>query len=216
MMRFLLKGRGSRDWDIGLRFTGIIALLAIPALMFAHGSEPLVLLVVAVLWLRCPAAAFSFIGLEPLLMLYGQLYPVWEVVTIATLASVAVEVISLHVMRGMLSLELLQRVRSHVQGSRLLRLFERNPPVVVGVAAFSPLPDWLTRSIAAVARYPVGRYVVADTIGRLPKFVIPVVLGGMILVPQRLLLAVTLGSVVLGTLLALLHWRHVARGGRPT
>lgn len=206
---------GNRDWDAALRSTGIVGGLAIPCVLYVPGIEPLVLLVLAVLWLRSPAAAFSMIGLEPLLMLYGRLYPVWVVVAVATAASVVVEIISLRVMRGVMALRLLDRVRGHVQGSRLMGMFRKRPMVAVALAAFSPVPDWVTRSIGAVARYPIGRYVAADTAGRLPKIWIPVALGSVFVVPAAWLLVISVGSIALGAFAAVAHWRYASRRAGP-
>jgi uncharacterized membrane protein YdjX (TVP38/TMEM64 family) len=202
---------GDADWDAALRATGVVGVVAIPLVLLVPRAEGLVMLVLAVLWLRSPAAAFSMIGLEPLLMLYGRLYPVWLVVVVATVASVVVEVISVRVMRGVMALRLLERVRGHVRGSRLMALFQRKPAVAIAVAAFSPVPDWVTRSIGAVARYPIARYVLADTIGRLPKIWIPVALGSIIVLPAGLLLAVSGGSVLLGAAAALAHFALAKR-----
>jgi uncharacterized membrane protein YdjX (TVP38/TMEM64 family) len=202
---------GDREWDAALRATGVVGIIAIPLILLVPGIEALVLLVLAVLWLRSPVAAFSMIGLEPLLMLYGRLYPVWLVVLVATAASVVVEIISLHVMRGVMALRLLERVRGHVRGSKLMALFQRRPGVAIAVAALSPVPDWVTRSIGAVARYPIGRYVLADTIGRLPKIWIPVALGSVLIIPSKVLLAVSVGSVALGAVAGAVHYAVIAR-----
>jgi uncharacterized membrane protein YdjX (TVP38/TMEM64 family) len=208
----LLRRRfGSADWDAALRATGVVGIIAIPFVLLVPRAEALVMLVLAVLWLRSPAAAFSMIGLEPLLMLYGRLYPVWLVVAVATAASIVVEIISVRVMRGVMAMRLLEQVRGHVRGSRLMALFQRRPAVAIAVAALSPVPDWVTRSIGAVARYPIGKYVLADTIGRLPKIWIPVALGSIIILPAKLLLAISTGSVGLGALAALTHYALAAR-----
>lgn len=213
----LTRRLGNADWDAALRATGVVGIAAIPLVLLVPRAEALVMLVLAVLWLRSPAAAFSMIGLEPLLMLYGRLYPVWLVVLVATAASVVVEIISLHVMRGVMAMKLLERVRGHVRGSRLMRLFARRPAAAVALAAFSPIPDWVTRSIGAVAGYPIGRYVAADTLGRLPKIWIPVALGSVIVLPGRWLLAVSAGSIVLGAFAAVVHYRLATRPRRaPT
>ena len=210
----LTRRFGNADWDAALRATGVVGIAAIPLVLLVPRAEALVMLVLAVLWLRSPAAAFSMIGLEPLLMLYGRLYPVWLVVLVATAASVVVEVISLHVMRGVMAMKLLERVRGHVRGSRLMRLFARRPAAAVAFAAFSPIPDWVTRSIGAVAGYPIGRYVAADTVGRLPKIWIPVALGSVIGLPANGLLAVSVGSVTLGAVAAVIHYRLATRPRR--
>lgn len=168
--------------------------------------ESLVGLVLATLWMRGPASAFIPVGLEPVLMYYGRLYPAWQVTLVAAGASACAEVISLHLVRGVMATRLLARARCSVQGSRMMRLFNRHPAVAIAVTAVSPIPDWITRTFAAVSHYPTWRYVLADTLGRLPKLWIPAALGTVIAIPTGWLLAVSVGSIAIGGVLGMWKW----------
>jgi uncharacterized membrane protein YdjX (TVP38/TMEM64 family) len=209
---------GSREWDLALRATGIVGLLGLPLVTVVPDAEPLVLLVLATLWMRGPASAFIPVGLEPILMLYGRLYPIWLVTLVAAGASAYVEVLSLHLMRGVLAMRLLERARHSVQGSRVMRLFNRSPAAAIAIAAVSPIPDWITRTLAAVSHYPTRRYVVADTVGRLPKLFIPALLGRVVGISDRWLLGISAGSVVVGGIVGLVRWWQLTRrnNGHPS
>jgi uncharacterized membrane protein YdjX (TVP38/TMEM64 family) len=200
---------GSCEWDAALRATGAVGLLAIPIMLFVPGAEPLVGLVLATLWMRGPASAFIPVGLEPVLMLYGRLYPAWEVTLVAAGASACAELISLHLVRGVMAMRLLERARNSVQGSRMMGLFNRRPAAAIALAAVSPIPDWITRTLAAVARYPAWRYVLADTLGRLPKLWIPAALGTVIAIPDAWLAGIATGSIVFGGAAGLWKWWKV-------
>lgn len=206
---------GNREWDAVLRATMVIGLLAIPVIALVPGAEPYVVLALFTLWFRGPLGVTSLMGMEPMLMMYGRLYPVWLVTLVAAVASAYAEVISLHLMRGVMAMRMLERARGNVAGSRMMRLFNRRPAVAIAVTAFSPIPDWITRTLAAVSRYPAARYVVADTIGRLPKLWIPAALGSVFLIPSGLLVAVIAGSLLIGTTAAWWRWRSTPRGSEP-
>jgi uncharacterized membrane protein YdjX (TVP38/TMEM64 family) len=202
---------GTPEWDAALRATGVVGLLAIPIVTFVRGSEPLIGLVLATLWMRGPASAFIPAGLEPVLMLYGRLYPAWLVTLVAAAASAYAEILSLHLVRGVMATRLFGRLRATVQGSRMMRLFERRPALAIAIAAASPIPDWITRTLAAVARYPARRYVLADTIGRLPKLWIPAALGTVIAIPDGWLVGAAIGSIAVGGVAGIWKWWNVKR-----
>jgi len=195
----LLRRRfGSREADAVLRATLVAALAALPVIWLVPGSEPFVLLALTTFWFRGPLGMFSFVGLEPVLMLYGRLYPPWLVTAVAATASVYTEIFSLHLVRGVMALRLMDRLQHSVRGSRLMRLFNRRPAIAIAVAAVSPVPDWVTRTLGAVSRYPARRYVTADTIGRLPKFFIPAALGSILVIPAGWLVALAAGAMGVG------------------
>jgi uncharacterized membrane protein YdjX (TVP38/TMEM64 family) len=207
----LLRRFGSPEWDAALRATGMVGVLAIPVLLFLPRAEPMLGLVLATLWMRGPASAFIPAGLEPVLMLYGRLYPVWMVTLVAAGASAYAEVLSLHLVRGVMATRLLARARLSVQGSRVMRLFNRHPAAAIAITASSPIPDWITRTLAAVSGYPLWRYVLADTLGRLPKIWIPAALGTVIAIPNSWLVAISAGSIVCGGAVGIWKWWSMQR-----
>mgnify|MGYP001576763256 CR=1 FL=1 len=210
----LAQRLGNREWDAALRATAVVGLAAIPIVQWVPQAAPLIPLVLTTLWMRGPLSAFIPAGLEPVLMLYGRLYPAWLVTLVAAAASAYAEILSLHLVRGVMDLRALGRVRLGVNGSRLMRLFQRRPALAVAVAAVSPIPDWITRTLAAVSRYPAARYVAADTLGRLPKLFIPAALGAVLNVPAGWLLGLSAGSVVFGAGAGTWKWWHSKRRAR--
>lgn len=111
-VRLFHRRFGSPEWDAALRATGLAGVLGIPVLLFVPGAEPMLGLVLATLWMRGPASAFVPVGLEPVLMLYGRLFPVWQVTLVAAGASAYAEVLSLQLVRGVMATRLLDRARS--------------------------------------------------------------------------------------------------------
>lgn len=191
--------------------TAAVGLAAIPVLLFVPAAADFIPLVFSTLWMRGPLSPLFPVGLEPILMAYGATHAPWLVTLVAAGASAFTELLSIHLMRGIVSMPRLDSVRGKVMASWVMRLFARRPMLAIAITAFSPIPDWITRSLASVARYPVGRYVVADTIGRIPKLFIPVFIGSVIDVPRSWIVGAVIGSLVLAALLAALRWAHQAR-----
>lgn len=204
---------GNAGWDIVVRGSGLIALIAIPVVLLIPQSESLTILTLATIWMRGPASALMPVGLEPVLMLFGRLHPPLLVAVVAALGSAYAEVLSLHLARGVLDLRRLHQVRGSIQGSRMMRLFNRSPFLAVWFSALSPIPDWITRTLAAAARYPAARYVLADTIGRFPKLWAAAALGNWLNVSTH-----TLGVLVgasFATALAVGAWKLYRRFAVP-
>ncbi len=196
---------GGAAADAMLRATGGAGLAAILVLLLIPGSAVMIPLVVATLVFRGPITGIVPLGLEPVLMFYGQLYPAWLVMLVAAGASAYAEIFSQHVVRGMVSLPLLTGVRNRLLTCRVMHLFQRRPAIAVAITALSPVPDSITRVLAATARYPVGRYVVADTIGRLPKLFLPAALGSALHLPTPWLAGTVAGSCGFGAAVLLLR-----------
>lgn len=213
----LLRRRfGSPGADAVLRATLVLVLGAIPLVAFVPQAAVFIPLVLSTLWLRGPLSGVFPIGLEPVLMAYGAAYAPWLVTLVAAGASAYAELISLYLMRGMVGLRWLERMRGGVRASRVMKLFERRPGIAVALTALSPVPDWITRTLAAVSGYPVARYVIADTLGRTPKLFIPAALGAALHLPTGLLLGVFAGSLVAGITVTVVRWRLLRRTGEAS
>ncbi len=200
---------GTPGVDAVLRATGVACLLTIPIVLLVPSASAFVPLVLSTLWLRGPISGFIPVGLEPLLMAYGAAYPAWLVTLIAAGASAYAEFVSMHVVRGVVGLPQFASMSDRLQGSRIMRLFERRPLLTIAVTAVSPIPDYVTRTLAAVSRFPIARYVAADTVGRIPKLFVPAAIGATLQIPTSWLIGTVVGSVALGALLALGRWRHM-------
>lgn len=208
----LLRRRfGSPGADAVLRATFVVVLAAIPLVALVPQAAVFIPLVLSTLWLRGPLSGVFPIGLEPVLMAYGAAYAPWLVTLVAACASAYAELLSLHLLRGVVSLRWLERLRGGIRGSRVMKLFERRPFLAVALTALSPVPDYITRTLAAVSGYSVTRYVIADTLGRTPKLFIPAALGAALRLPAGLLLAVFAGSLVAGITMTVIRWRGLRR-----
>lgn len=203
---------GNAEWDIVLRASAVMGLAAIPIVLLIPASESIAVLMITTIWMRGPASALMPVGLEPVLMLFGRLHPPLLVAIAAAIASAMAEILSLHMARGVLEAHKLERIRGTIRGSRIMALFNRSPFFAVAFAALSPIPDWITRTLAAASRYSSTRYVIADTVGRFPKLWAVAALGNWIVLSDRTLVGLIAASVTLA--LAVGAWRLWRRGAR--
>ena len=173
-------GTGRQEWGEAMRASLLVCACCLSIAWLVPAARPWMPLVLSTIWLRGPIGFLIPVGLEPVLMEYGARHPPLAVLAVAALASAAAETISLRVMRGVVTLDVIARTSRAWRGSRVVRLFARRPGLAVAFGALSPVPDWITRSLAAVSGYSPARYVLADTIGRAPKLWLAVAAGGFV------------------------------------
>ena len=203
---------GQREWFAAMHTTMLICACCLPVAWLVPAARPWMPLVLSTIWLRGPVGFLIPVGLEPVLMEYGARHHPLTVLAVAALASAAAETVSLRVMRGVAALDVLARTTHSLRDSRIVRLFARQPGLAVAFGALSPVPDWITRSLAAVSGYPLVRYVLADTIGRTPKLWLAVAAGGVVAMDPVLVRGLLLAQLLLmGVVLGIRRCRSVLR-----
>jgi uncharacterized membrane protein YdjX (TVP38/TMEM64 family) len=158
---------------------------------------PIRLGVFVLLTLAChgPLSPFLPATFEPILLLYGQLYPPLLVALIGALVSVAAEYPDYYLYRALLRSDTADRLMQGAAPRAVAAVFARRPFLAIWVCAWSPLPDWAARVLAAHARYPVRRYLLAFLAGRIPKFWLLAAVGRYWLPSGPVMWAVLAGSV---------------------
>ena len=159
---------------------------------------PIRLAVLVLLSLGChgPLSPFLPATFEPILLLYGQLFPPLLVALIAALASVAAEYPDYYLYRALLRGDTADRIMQSAAARAIAVVFARRPFLAIWICAWSPLPDWAARILAAHARYSVRRYLLAFLAGRIPKFWLLAAVGRYWLPSGPVMWAVVAGSVV--------------------
>lgn len=194
----LTRSRGNAAWDAYLRSTAVLAVAGIAMVLAVPASGALVGLAIYTLWVTGPLSPLFPIGLEPVVMLFGRLHAPLLVAGVVTGASLYVEYLSYHLYRSAFRHRATRRLRESGFLERLRRWFERVPFLTVWVLSWSPIPYWGARILAGHTDYPMGRYLTATLLGRLPKFWLFAALGLHWDLPAGFLLIV----VVAGTLVS--------------
>jgi len=107
---------------------------------------------------------------EPMLLLFGKLYPPLLIAMLGAVLSVAMEALNYRLYGWVAHLPRLDTLRQKAVSGRLVKLFERRPFLVVFLFGLLPAPDWGARILGVIAGYPADRYLLAFLLGRIPKF----------------------------------------------
>lgn len=201
----LLRPRGDARWDAVIRGTGAVGLLGILLALVVPGSGPLIGLGIVTIWMSGPLSPFFPVGLEPILMLFGRLYPPWLVAAASMGAGLFIEYLNYYLYGHIVGLEVAREFRE----SRLVRwcrdLFDRSPFFAIWFCAWSPVPFWVVRILAPLSGYSVRKYLLANLLGRYPKLWLFATLGLFWDVSDRVLLIATGGGLLLGLLMWAWH-----------
>ena len=201
-VRGLTRGRGGRAATIYLRSTAVLAGLGLGLTVVVPTAGALVGFAIYTVWVTGPLSPLFPVGLEPVVMLLGRLYPPVVVAAVVTGAGLWVEYLSYHLYRTGLRHRAAREMRESDLVQRLRSWFDRRPFLTMWVLSWSPLPYWSGRILASLSGYSVPRYLTATFLGRFPKFWIFAALGVHWHIPAEILL----GIVVVTTLGAASVW----------
>lgn len=129
---------------------------------------------------------------EPAVLFFAQFYdPLW-----IALAATAGSIIASFSDYALVGAALHTRALAGTRNSRVFKWavgrMQRWPFAIVVLFSFLPLPISVIRVLAPASGYPIGRYIVAQLVGRLPRFYILALIGQALVVPTWVLLALTL------------------------
>ncbi len=160
----------------------------------------LVVFVALALWFNGPQSAVVPAGFEPVLLLYGQLYPPLLIAALGTAANVVIEALNYRLFALAAETRSLKKAGDTRVGRWLTRTFNRAPFVAVTVAA-AVLPLWVARVLVVMSGYPITRHLTATALGRFPRFWFFAALGGAVGIPAQWLTVLVGVSLVITAVL---------------
>ena len=211
----LSRRRGTHEWDVVLRATGVLALLAIypatrwPAVAGLLGFLCLTLFVSGPISVVLPAA------FEPMLMVAGRLYPPLIVAVVAVAGNLYMDYVSYHVYGAALRHPRLERARNSRVVQRLLVLFQRRPFFAVWLCSWSPIPYWIVAALAPLSRYSMAKFLFATLLGRGPRVWFFAALGLVVPVATQTLVIYVVAAISAGVVIAT-YQRGRAAAGSPS
>ena len=208
----LTRRRGNFAWDGVVRGSALLALIGIAVVLL--GSEEasgLVGFTIVTIWVNGPIGMFLPATYEPILMLFGTLYPAWIIASLGILGTLYVEGLNYHLYQRLLDTRALAPARHSGIVRWLTRMFARAPFFTIWMCSWSPLPYWAVRIMAPLAGYPVSRYLLATFLGRFPRLWFFAWLGPALNLSTRTLAIVTGTSILLFASIFLFRGKTTAR-----
>ncbi len=142
---------------------------------------------------------------EPAVLFFARFYDPLIIAVAATLGSI----IASFADYAMVGAAMRHRALASTRNSRLfqwaMRWMSRYPFAIIVLFSFTPLPISIVRILAPAVEYPIRRYVLAQIVGRLPRFYILAYIGHTFMFPTWVLLAMV-GALLLSMVMS-------ARGG---
>jgi len=146
-----------------------VALAGILLIAFTPTLGELAVLVSLTLFVNGPYSMFLPTAHEPILMVFGRLYPPILVAALATAGTVAAEYVNYRLYVAMLSAPGLRRLPDTPVGRRVSAWFRVQPFLTLVLCALTPIPFWIARILASMTQYPMRRYLAAAALGRFPR-----------------------------------------------
>jgi uncharacterized membrane protein YdjX (TVP38/TMEM64 family) len=195
---FWLKKRGNIAWDGVVYGSGLLALAGIAIVQL--GSDEAGALVgfgIITIWVNGPIGMLLPATYEPILMLFGTLFPPLLIGFIGILGTLYIEGLNYFLYKRLLHTRALAPARDSAIVRWTTRIFDRAPFFTVWLCSWSPLPYWSVRILAPLAGYPLPRYLLATLLGRFPRLWFFAWLGPALHLSTRTLAFITLGSITL-------------------
>jgi membrane protein YqaA with SNARE-associated domain len=137
---------------------------------------------------------------EPAVLFFARFYDPLLIAVAATIGSIIASFADYAMVGAAMRHRALASTRQSPLFQWALRWMRRYPFAIIVLFSFTPLPISVVRILAPAVDYPIRRYVLAQVVGRLPRFYILAWIGHAFVIPTWALLAMLvllLGSVVM-------------------
>ena len=198
--RALQRPRGTAETTAVLRVTGLLALLALPAVVYLPGAAGLTVFVLLTIWVNGPLSPFLPVAYEPLLVIFGQQYLPLLIAALGTMGTLFVEYINYRLHSQLLKTSAMKRLVGGRGVQWVAALFARRPALTVWLCAWAPLPYWPVRILSPLTGLRVGPHLLATMLGRFPLYLLVASVGGQLNLSMPLLVGIALGTTVIAAL----------------
>jgi len=146
-----------------------------------------------VLFLYCFPAEFfiATVPHEPVLLYFAKFYSPLTVALVSVAGTVLTEVLNYTVFKYVADLKVFRKMLASRAVRKTVHLFNRAPFVALWVAGFTPIPFYPFRFLVVIARYPLGKYVLAVITSRAPRMYLIALAARAIRFPDSVILIIT-------------------------
>lgn len=119
----------------------------------------------------------TFVQHEPIILYFAKDHNVWSVVVLSLLGTVAMEIVNYSSAATFAHYRWMRGILAHSSIKKARDAFNKAPFTVIVIAALTPIPFFPFRFLAPFAGFSLGRYILALTVGRAPRFYLLALLG---------------------------------------
>jgi hypothetical protein len=177
-------------------------------LLFPH-LVPLVAFALLAVPANGPLSPVVPVAFEPLVMEAAKFHAAGAVTAVGLGVCLYMEYLNWHLYAWLWGWRRLASVRAGRWVRWGLGQFGRAPFRTVVIFAVTPLPFWVVRSLAILHGYPLGRFLLATALGRLPRLYAYAWLGAALRVPTLSLVGVVVGTAVVAAGIRALRARRI-------
>ncbi len=197
----MVRRHGSRIDDLILRAFAAVALLGIVGSLVDPTVAALASFVLYTIWSNGPHSAVLVAGYEPVLLLYGQLFPPLLIAALGTIATLFIEWVNYHLYGHARDTRTMRTLTGGRWVQRLTLMFARQPFLAVVLCALGVVPYTVARCLSVLSHYPVGRHLAATAVGRFPRLWAIAALGAPLALPRSVLMIAVLLSLAVAAAL---------------
>jgi membrane protein YqaA with SNARE-associated domain len=140
-------------------------------------GDDVVVLIILFAYAFLSNVALAVVPHEPVVVWYGQESGVWPTALVATAGTLVASWVDYRAFGNLVS-RLAQRTSATpLWIGTIRRMFGRAPFAVLAFSGLTPLPFFPFKALAFAESYPLGRYLAAVAIGRLPRYALLAWLG---------------------------------------
>lgn len=204
---------GGGSWDAILRVSGLVALVSIPLVYLVPATGGMVGFALVTVWVNGPLSPIFPSTYEPILILFGRLYPPILVATVGVAGTLYVEYLNYYMYGRALELRAFDGMRRSVWVERVVKWFRRAPFFTIWFVSFTPFPYWPVRFVSPLARYDIRRHLFATLLGRFPRLWFFAAVGSWWNGPIEVLVWLSVGAVAVAAsvFLAKRWWQGTGR-----
>ena len=137
-------------------------------------------------------AAISVFPHEPILIYLGNSYDPIILAIIGTMGTIVAGLLDHLVFVPLFSLKSLEFMLRFKWYRRAKKWFNIQPFLTLTIAGFSPVPFFPFKILAFTSQYPLLRYIGSLVAGRMPRYYLLALFGGVFMVPKWILIFLTL------------------------
>ena len=166
-----------------------------------------------VLFLYCFPAEFfiATVPHEPVLLYFAKFYSPLTVALVSVAGTVLTEVLNYTVFRYVADLKAFRKMLASRAVQKTVHLFNRAPFAALWVAGFTPIPFYPFRFLVVIARYPLGKYILAVLTSRAPRMYLIALAARAIRFPDSVILIIT-GVLIVAANVPILRKLFKGRG----